>query len=420
MGQGGGDIVLARILEKLNVTKMILEGIKVVEMSAYVVASSTGVILSDFGADVVKIEPPTGDPLRALDQTEGFSLADFNFIFEFLNRNKRSMAIDATKPGGREIILKLVQQSDIFLTNYRPAALEKLGLTYEEVVEINPRLIYVHITGYGPEGPGKNQPAFDETGFWARSGIMGILGEPDTPCPPLRGAMGDLTTALSAFGGLMLALYERERTGKGQKVDLSLISSGAWVAGWDLQASLHTGRDVPRQSRHNQPNPLYNTYETKDKRWVQINMLQTDRYWPGLCKALGREDLIDDLRFNTHAKRCENNEELILLIDEMMAHRTLKDIETTFNREGLVWAGAQTFTEVIADPQVAANNYLVQYEHPSLGLFRSINSPIRLSAEGQKKAGAAPEFGQHTEEVLLELGYDWNGITSLKDNGIVI
>lgn len=400
---------------------ILLEGIKVVEMCAYVVGPATGIILGDFGAEVVKVEPPDGgDPLRAVFQTGIIPPSDFNFLFEFFNRNKKSVVVDAKTEKGKEVIYKLVERSDIFISNYRPAAVEKLSIDYDTLSRLNPKLIYAHITGYGLKGPGRDWPAFDETAFWARSGIMGILGEPDTPCPPLRGAIGDLTTSLNVFGGIVLALYHRERTGIGQKVDSSLLNSGAWVAGWDLQSSLYTGHDIPRQSRKNQANPLHNTYKTKDGRWIYFGMAETDRYWPILCRVLDREDLLNDSRFNSHEKRCQNSELIISILDEIMATKTLSEVKDRFYEEGLLWAPAQTMTEVMNDPQLMDNEFFIEYDHPSKGRFRGIDSPLRLSGCTNKARRPAPEFGQHTEEVLLELGYEWNHIQELKKQKAVI
>jgi len=393
---------------------MLLEGIKVVEMSAYVVAPATGVILGDFGAEVVKVEPPQGDPHRAVMQTGIVPPADFNYLFEAFNRNKKSVAINAKSEPGREVIYKLVEQSDIFISNYRPAAIEKLSIGYPTLSRINPKLIYVHITGYGAKGPGKDWPAFDETAFWARSGIMAILGEPDSPCPSLHGAIGDLTTSLGVFGSIMLALYHRERTGQGQKIDASLLASGAWVAGWDLQASLYNGQDVLRQSRKKRANPMHNIYRTKDGRWLQFSMAQTERYWPVLCRALDREDLLHDDRFSSHEKRCQNSEVVISILDEIIATKTLAEVEDRFYAEGMVWAPAQTMTEVTNDPQLAANEVLIEYDHPTLGRFRGIDSPIRLSGCTDKVKSAAPELGQHTEEVMRALGYAPGQIEELR------
>jgi len=399
---------------------MLLEGIKVLEMAAYVVAPATGVILSDFGAEVVKVEPPEGDPHREVLQTGIAPAADFNYLFESFNRNKKSVAINAKTDQGKEIIYKLAAQSDIFISNYRPAAIEKLSIDYATMSRINPRLIYAHITGYGPQGPGKDWPAFDETAFWARSGIMSLLGEPDTPPPSLHGAIGDLTTSLGVFGSIMLALYHRERTGQGQKIDSSLLGVGAWVVGWDLQASLYTGQDVPRQSRKKRANPLHNTYMTKDGRWVQFSMAQTERYWPIICRALDREDLLSDDRFCSHEKRCQNSELVISILDEVMATKTLSEVKDRFYEEGMVWAPAQTLTEMADDPQLTANGVLIEYDHPTVGRFRGIDSPIKLNGCPDKVKGPAPGLGQHTEEVLLKLGYVADQIQELKRQKVII
>jgi len=398
---------------------MPLERIRVLEMGAYVVGPATIMILSDFGAEVIKVEPPDGDPHRRVLESGIVPSADFNYLFEAFNRNKKSVVVDAKTEQGKEIIYKLVERSDVFLSNYRPAAIEKLSIDYESLSRINPRLVYAQISGYGSRGPGKDWPAFDETAFWSRSGIMGILGEPDMPPPPLHGAIGDLTTSLGVFGSIMLALYHRERTGIGQKLDSSLLGSGAWVVGWDLQVSLYTGRDVPRNSRKKSANPLYNTYKTKDGRWIQFSMGDTDRYWPLLCGVLNRGDLLNDLRFDSHEKRCQNSELLISILDEIIATKTLAEVKDRFYEEGLVWAPAQTMLEVTDDPQLVANGHIIEYDHPKKRRFRSIDSPIKLGGCPNKIRQGAPELGQDTDAVLLELGYTSGQIQELRRQQVI-
>jgi len=259
----------------------------------------------------------------------------------------------------------------------------------------------------------------DETAYWASSGIMSILGEPDSPPPMLHGAIGDLTTGMFAAGGVALALYHRERTGKGQRVDLSLLGSGAWTVAFDLQTALYYNYDSPRESRKDKINPLFNSYETKDKRWIMLAMPQSDLYWSRFCQAIGRTDLEADPRFNTHETRLENSKLLISILDEVIAAKSLAELAEKFREADLVWSPAQTLTEVANDPNMIRNEYIVEYEHPSRGKVRGISSPVKLS---QKPAGIrcpAPEFGQHTEEILLELGYNWDQIQRLKDNNVI-
>jgi len=311
-------------------------------------------------------------------------------------------------------------QTDVFVSNMRPRALEKLGVDYDTLSRINPRLIYCAITGYGSSGEDRDMPAFDEIGFWARSGIMSVLGEPGTPLPPLRGAMGDLTTGAFAAGGIALALYARERTGVGQKVDASLLGSGVWVVGSDLNRSLASNVESDRLSRKDRVNPLWNIYLTKDKRWIQFVMPEVDRYWPMVCKALGMEDLINDPRFNSLESMAENNKAAISILDEIIGGKAVAELKEIFGKYEIAWSPAKTLFEVVADPQVIANGYIVEYEQPTYGVkVRQPASPIKLSKTPVRARRAAPEFGQHTEEVLLELGYGWDDIQRFKAGGVI-
>ena len=398
---------------------MALSGIKVVEVSTWAAGPSCGMWLAENGADVVRVEPIEGDPVRGMMQSGVVPVTDLNWLWEMWNRSKRGIAVNLRQEAGQEIVHKLVGQADVFLANLRPGTLKRARLDYETLNQLNPRLIYANITGYGPKGPGADWPSFDEIGFWARSGIMAVLGEPDTPLVPLRGAMGDHTTGMFTLGGIALALYVRERTGRGQRVDVSLVGSGTWVAGCDVQGALIYDQDMPRFSRKTIGNPLYNHYECKDGKWVQFQMLQTDRYWSGVCKALGREDLEHDPRFDSHQKRVENNVELIAILDEVLATESRDEWAPRFNENGLVWGPAQTPMEVTQDPCVLENKYVVEYEHFSGRKVRGITCPIQLSQNPTRAPRGAPEYSQHTEEVLLEMGYSWDDITKLKDSKVI-
>ena len=398
---------------------MALSGIKVVEVSTWAAGPSCGMWLAENGADVVRVEPIEGDPVRGMMQSGVVPVTDLNWLWEMWNRSKKGIAVNLGQEAGQEIVHKLVAQADVFLANLRPGTLKRARLDYETLNQLNPRLIYANITGYGPKGPGADWPSFDEIGFWARSGIMAVLGEPDTPLVPLRGAMGDHTTGMFTLGGIALALYVRERTGRGQRVDVSLVGSGTWVAGCDVQGALIYDQDMPRFSRKTIGNPLYNHYECKDRKWVQFQMLQTDRYWSGVCKALGREDLEHDPRFDSHQKRVENNVELIAILDEVLATESRDEWAPRFNENGLVWGPAQTPMEVTQDPCVLENKYVVEYEHFSGRKVRGITCPIQLSQNPTRAPRGAPEYSQHTEEVLLEMGYSWDDITKLKDSKVI-
>ena len=399
-----------------------LEGIKVVELGIWFAGPAAGMLLAECGADVIKIEPlDGGDPIRGLDLEErwGAKTPPFNYMAEMVNRGKRSAAIDLRKPEGQQLVYRLVQTADVFVTNVRPQALDHLEMTPETITALNPRLIYGLLTGFGPKGPDKNKPAFDEVGFWARGGFLSFMGEPGGPPTHLHGAMGDLTAAVCMTNAISLALFARERTGKGQIVDASLLSSGMWVAGYDLHRTLFSGEDVLRETRTSAPSPLYNTYQCGDGRWVQFAMPQGDRYWAPTCRALDIPGLASDIRFNTHGKMMKNHIDAIKLLDEAMAHRPLAEWAPRFDENQLVWAQDARISEVVADPQVEANNFLANVDHPGLGVYPEIGVPFALRGTPTHPSGPAPEWGQHTEEVLRELDYSWEQIIELKDQSVI-
>jgi len=354
-----------------------LQGIKVVELCVWVAGPTCTRVLGELGADVIKLENPRGgDPGRSVisEQT-----ADGNNPvsphWELWNGSKRSIAVDLRQEAGKEIILRLLKAADVFVTNLRPAAVDRLALDYENIAMINPGIIYAQNSGFGLKGPDRDRSAFDSNAFWTRSGIMSTMGQPDTPPVALRGAMGDLTTAIFLAGAIGMALLARERFGFGQKVDISLMSSGMWVAGEDIQQHLTWGEhaDNAKHSRKKMPNPLWNTYQTKDKKWLELILLETDRFWPLMCQAIDREDLEKDPRFDSESKRAKNSQSLISILDEILVTRTMKEWAERFDRYGLVWEAETTIPEVLSDPQVSENDYVAD-------VARALGKPFKLFA----------------------------------------
>jgi len=398
-----------------------LDGIKVVELGIWVAGPTCARVLGELGADVIKIENPRGgDPARGV-VSAGAEKDSVNPLWELYNGSKRSIAIDLTQAAGKEIVYKLVKASDVLVTNMRPGALERLALDYETVAKINPRIIYAQNTGFGIKGPDRDRPAFDSNGFWIRSGIMSTLGQPDSPPVPLRGAMGDLPTALFLVAAIGMAILAREKLGVGQKIDISLMSSGMWVAAEDIQQRLIWGEraDNQKHSREKVSNPLWNIYRTKDK-WFELILLETERFWPPFCKAIEREDLEKDPRFDTDQKRAKNNELLISIIDEVLATRTMKEWGERFDQYGLVWAAETPIAEVLADPQVSQNGFIAEVQPPSDNSFKLLRIPFQFSKTPVQPRKVAPKLGQHTEEVLLELGYDRTQLSRLKGQGVIV
>jgi len=397
-----------------------LKGVRVVEIGRWVALPAAGALLGEWGAEVIKIEDIWGgDPTRAAFSSilPGRQML---YMWDLDNRNKKSVAINLKQKEGKQIAYKLVERSDVFLCNLVTRALQNLRMDYQTLSKVNPRIVYVHLSGYGTSGPDAGKPSFDYGAFWARSGIMATLGEPGTPPPPQRPGLGDHATSMFIAAGALLGLLSRQETGKGLEINLSLLSAGMWSASRDIQASLTSGEDIPRLSRKMTPNPLFNSYEIKDKKWIHLLMPQTDRFWSALCRAMGIIELEHDPRFDSHANRVENNVSLISIFDDIMATKTLKEWATIFDSEGIWWTPVQTVAETIADPQVKANDYIVSLDHPAKGQIKLVGSPIQFARMQPKPRSPGPELGQHTEEILLELGYDWPKITRLKKQGVII
>ena len=394
--------------------EMALDGIRVVEVSTWVAAPSTGIFLSDFGADVIRVEPLGGDPVRGLGR------AEFNWMWEEWNRGKRGLAVDTRQEQGQHIMHQLVKDADVFLSNLRPGALKRAGLDYDTLSKLNPRLIYASQTGYGLRGAGTERPSFDEVGFWARGGLMSVLGEPDSPPPALRGAPGDHTTAMVTLAAICLALFVRERTGLGQQVETSLLATGVWVAGQSVQQYLTSGVEPARTSRRMARNPLSNTYKCKDGKWIVLAMFDPGRFWGDFLKAIGRKDLEDDARFDSPQKRVENCEELIRTLDDTLATKTRDEWAPLLDQGELIWGPMHTVREVAEDPYVLDNEYIVEYDHFSQGRIRGLACPLKLHRTPGRIKGGAPGLGQHTEEILLEMGHTHAEIEDLKQKKVVI
>ena len=402
----------------------LLEGIKVLELGSYVAVPAAGTILTDLGADVVKVEHPvTGDPGRGLDMSAKGVVphkGGLNTLFELLNRGKKSIAVDLTSPSGQEIVLRLASHFDVVVTNLTPHRQERYRVRYEDLSAVNEGLVYVVLTGYGMKGPEKDRSGFDYAAFWARSGVMGMLGQVGSPPVQERPAMGDLTTALSLTTAVGMALFERSRSGKGQLIETSLLHTGLWVMGIDLVVALKDQVPVRRNLRTDMINPIFNFYEAKDGKWMQLVMVHSDKYWPNFCRALGIEELMDDPRFDSLQKRSENNVGLIEILDRRFAEKTRDEWAHRLDAEGCMWGPIQSLEEVIADPQANANGYFLDLMHPSEGQFTLTSPPLKFSRSPGETPDVAPEFGQHTEEQLLSVGYTWEEIARLRDEGAIV
>jgi crotonobetainyl-CoA:carnitine CoA-transferase CaiB-like acyl-CoA transferase len=403
--------------------KKALEGIRVLDVSEAGFAPACSRILGDMGAEVIKVEKREGgDQSRGVVQIAGaLPISSINYLFEFYNCNKKGIVLDLKQEKGREILYELVEKSDVFVCNYRPTALKKLGLEYKTMSRINPRIIYTHCSGYGLHGPENSKGAYDFTAFWARSGIMAVLGEPGTDPPSQMPAYGDNISALAAACATVIALFHRERTGEGQEVVSSLLGGGIWAMGLVMSAVIATGMDLGRVSRKKAGNPLYNSYACKDGTWVQLVCLQGDKFWPGICKALSIEELESDPRFSSQIKRMENNESLITILDEAFASRDRVEWAKRLDEYDILWAAVNTPAETVNDATALANGYFQEVGHPVIGRYKIVMPPWQFSKTPPKVRTIAPELGQHTEEVLIELlGYTWDDLLVLKEKGILL
>ncbi|MBL7499147.1 CoA transferase [Frankia sp. CNm7] len=399
----------------------LLQGVKVIELGEFVFIPSAAAVLADWGADVIKVEhPERGDTLRghlSIFAAHGYDTGDFNYLVEQANRGKRSIGLDLAHPEGREIFLRLVAEADVLLTSLLEPSRERLGITYDDLKEINPRLIYARGHGQGQSGPAAYQGGIDTVAFWARSGMGYMFSDPADPKLPQRQGFGDLTCGMFLAGGIAAALFRRSLSGEGSLVDVSLLGSAMWMLAPDIVASDFMGRlPAPPSFGHVPPNPLSALYRTGDGRSLVLGMLKSDQYWPGFCHALGRPDLADHPDYDAFDKRT-GNAELFRIITETLLSAPLAHWRERFDAANCLWSAVQTPLEVGDDPQSVANGYLV--EHPGRPGAHLTASPVQFNNSRLRLRGGAPEVGQHTEEILLELGMDWPEIVALKDNAVV-
>ena len=397
----------------------ILEGIKVLSMGQIVAIPAASSTMADWGADVIKLEALTGEMHRGLRRAQSIDTGKINWVMQVLNRNKRAMALDLTKESGREIVYKLIEKMDVFMSNYKRSSVKNLKLDYETLRKINPRLIYAFVSGYGAEGPDRDERGYDFTAGWARSGMMHLIGEPGTPPAPQRVGMIDSTAGAHIVSAVCAALLNREKTGKGQEVEVSLYHTAVWSLAVDIQGAL--GGNVPvKHDRTKAQNPVWNSYRTKDNRWFWLAMLQPDPAWPGFCKAIEKPELENDPRFRDMETRKDNCEELIHIIDEVLATRTMADWEQRFRENNCIYGRVQTPMEVVNDPQALANDFFVDVEHPNAGTIKLLATPVKFSDNPASIHATCPELGQHNEEIILELGYTWDDIARFKDQGVIL
>ncbi|QDO37333.1 CoA transferase [Streptomyces sp. RLB3-17] len=400
----------------------LLEGLHVVDLASFIAGPAAATVLGDFGADVVKVEPPhMGDAYRSLSrippnpQVEGV-----NYPWQLDNRNKRSIALNLKSPSARPVLESLVRWADVLVTNFPPRTREKLGLEYDTLAPLNPRLIYADVTGFGEEGPDAHLPGFDVTAYWARSGLMDLTRQRDVAPATNAFGSGDHSTAITLFAGIMTALYRREKTGQGARVTASLLAEGAWAASMWLQAVL-VGAKPPRPiDRSDPPNALVNMYRTADDRWIVLGFANEDKQVPPFLKAIGHPEAAENPRYADTPSRRAHAAEIVGLLDKTFATRSLTEWRELLDAAGLTYGVVQTLEECAQDPQLLANQVFVPIDDGSDDPHLTVDSPVRLDQEQKVRPGPAPDLGEHTESVLRDLGFDTTGIEELRKAEAVV
>lgn len=392
---------------------MPLSGLKVIDCTIWQQGTYASAMLADFGADVIKVEgPDSPDPGRGFVGDPRIPSG----YFESHNRNKRAIVLDLKHPDGREALLRLIETADVFVQNMRQGVMGKLGLGYEDMKARNPKIIYASASGFGPKGPHAKWPAMDILGQ-ARGGTMMMQGPPDLAPIFCFGGMADQVGAMFLSYGVLIALWHRARTGEGQQVDASLLGGQVALQSFNITQTLFSGRVFPRRHRE-EADAMWNVYECRDGRYIAVSMAQGDRWWGPLCRAIDRMDLHDDERFCSFQQRIANSRELIGEFSGVFKQRDQWDWVNYLSGEcGLPVTPVQDYGQVIEDPQVLANDYIVPYEHPYAGPLRIVGPGVQLSASPGTIRHAAPQYGQHTEEVLLEGGFTWEEIAALRESG---
>lgn len=399
----------------------LLEGIKVVELSMYAFAPSCAAVLADWGADVVKVVPPDiADPMRGTP-VAGLPPARIGvaFLWEIVNRGKRCIGLNVSTDEGRAVLHDIVRGADVFVTNLLPDARAKFGVDVDDIRAIAPDVIYARASGHGPKGPEAATGGFDHTDFWARTGMAHAATMVSDEFVPQPGpAMGDLASGAFLAGAVAAALYRRTRTGEGAVIDVSLLSAATWMFSPAMVAADVHGVDVIPRPRHaDLPNPLVAGYQTRDDRTVYFAGVQTEKNFTDLCQRIDRTDLLTDPRFVDGTARTANARELIVELDRAIAARDLAEWIPRLNGLAIPWAVAQTPREALDDAQVLANGYVTRVDGPG-GDFALAASPAQFDGRAPELV-RAPEHGEHTEEILLAIGRDWDEILALKERGVV-
>ena len=402
----------------------VLGGIRVLEVAAWTFVPAAGAILAEWGAEVIKVEPRVGgDPQRGL-VTMGLvpeAAGGVNYMIEMPNRGKKSIGIDLSTPGGREVLLTLAKTCDVFLTSYLPGRRTHFGIDVDDIRAVNPDIIYVRGSGYGPMGSESDRPGYDGVSFWSRGGIADALTPADVTEPVKQTpAFGDLLGGMTIAGGIAAALYKRKATGQPSVVDVSLLGLAAYALTPHVTASdLYGDLPLPSFGHADAPNPLVSNYRTKDGRYITLMMLQRDKFFDEVMRVIGRSDVLDDPRFAAGQARFDNRIELIRILDDTFAERTVDDWREILKPLSGAWSVLQEAGELVADPAVVANGYIPSVTAMSGASYRLPTNPVQFDQRHVVPDGA-PEHGQHTEEILMDAGVEWDDIERYKEQGAIL
>jgi crotonobetainyl-CoA:carnitine CoA-transferase CaiB-like acyl-CoA transferase len=399
----------------------LLDGLRVIDAASFIAGPVATTILADLGADVIKLEPPDGDPYRHRTGGPGVPESPYNYRWIVDNRTKRGLALDLRRPEGQAVLQRLVRRADVFVTNTPLGSRRRLGIRWDDLRPLNARLIYASITAYGEQGAEAPRSGFDSTALWARTGLMDLV-RPSPESAPSRSlpGMGDHPTGVSLFAAIMAALYRREKTGTGTMVSTSLMANGLWWNAIQVQATLSGARVEPRPSREEPATALANLYRCGDGRWFLLNVLNDDRDWPTLLKALERPDLGEDARFATTRARRDNARALVPLLDAVFATRPWHEWERILDAHGLTFGGVAAVDDVRDDRQMVDSGALVPMRDPRAGALLTVASPLWLEGVEKMPARMPPELGEHSVDILREAGFDEAEIKDLLGARVVV
>jgi formyl-CoA transferase len=391
-----------------------LEHLKVIDAASYLAGPAAATVMADYGADVTKIEPLQGDGYRLL-----VGPYPVPYHWQLTSRNKKSLALDLRHPDGQSVLNRLVADADVLLTNFRPDQLSDFNMTFEQMSALNERLIVGHITGYGDKGPDSNMRAFDVTAWWARSGMMDLVREPGQLPQQGAGGFGDHATGMSLFGAVMMGLYQRERTGKGSLVSTSLAANGVWANGMQVQGKIAGFDNNAWRQKKGIRNPFNNTYQTREGRYVVLCLTNPRKEWPALAAAVGHSQWLDDERYETARQVFRHQDEVRSMIAAVIAKMTLAQTRSSMDKHGIAYGVVQNLEDVVNDEQLKANDIIIPTNSDDPDYQWTVGSPLQIAGQGKKPPSLAPDVGQHSRQILTELGYSGEQIEAMIDTGAI-